>query len=90
MSKLNGLRSRIQQRAKELVDKQPDVLYGYNADNDRTPVTVKQWYDEIDMHIKATDRPDMEFTTEAFLKIIQKIEEHNEKNSPYIQGKMFD
>lgn len=88
MSKLSGLRSRIQQRAKELVEKQPDVLYGHLID--KTPVTVKEWYDEFDLHIRASDRPDMEFVTEVFLNIIKKIEEYNEKNSPYVQGKMFD
>lgn len=89
MSKLKGLQSRIQERAKEMSHKQPDVLYGYNA-QERTPITVKQWYDEFDLYIKTNINPDMEFATKVFLKIIKKIEEHNEKNSLYVQGKLFD
>lgn len=89
ISKLKGLQSRIQQRAKEMSDKQPEIIYGYDA-HERTPVTVKQWYDEFDLYIRANNNPDMQFATEVFLKIIQKIEKHNEKNSPYVQGKMFD
>lgn len=90
MSKLKGLQSRIQQRAKEMVQKQPNVIVGYKMDQERTPHTVKEFYDEYQLYIDSQLSPDMEFATMAFLRIIEVVEKHNEKNSPHIQGKMFD
>lgn len=86
--KLKGIERRIQQRAREMSERQPDVLYGHRADHEKTPVTVKQWYDEFDLYLRANDNPDVTFATEVFLKIIKKIEEHNERNSKHVQLKM--
>ena len=74
----------------EMSNQQPEIIYRYNSDQEKTSTTVKQWYDQFAYYVRANNNPDMELATEVFLNIIQKIEEYNEKKSPYIQGKMFD
>jgi hypothetical protein len=90
MSKLKGLQSRIQQRAKEMVQKQPNIIVGYKMDQERTPNTVKELYDEYQLYIDSRLSPDMEFTTTAFLRIIEVIEKYNQEHSNIKQGKLFD
>lgn len=89
LSKLKGLESRIQQRASEMVQKQPEIIYGYDADQKKTPVTVKQMYDEFNLYVGENFDMKTIIVTEVFLDIIQKIEEYNEEHANIKQGKLF-
>jgi len=87
--KLTSIQSRIERRAQELIKTQPDVIIGSKADIEQTPMTVKEYYDEFQLYLKATDNPDYDLATTAFLKIIKSIEEHNLKQAGIVQTTMF-
>lgn len=80
--------ARIRERARQMTDAQPNVIYTYWAN--QTPFTVKEAFEEIVICLEATDNPDTIFITGMFLKIIAAIEEHNLKAAGIVQKTIYD
>ncbi len=80
--KISSVYARIQKRAEELVKQQPEVKLADDC-------TIADYYETYELYLQANDRPDYDFTTTAFLRIIDAVEEYNRVNSPHVQTTMF-
>jgi hypothetical protein len=85
-----SVEARIRERARQMSEKHPDVLYGYRADQDRTPYTVKEAFKDVDDHLEGTRNPDTILTTGLFLKIIAAVEKHNLAAAGIVQKTIYD
>jgi hypothetical protein len=74
--KQKGLESRIRERTKEMVKKQPSVMMNTS--------TVSEFFNRV------VDKIKLEYQTQQFLRIIKVIEDYNEKKSNIKQLKMFE
>lgn len=78
-AKLSALESRIENRAKQMVKKQPDVRFI----EDNPFITVQEMMD-------TAFNEDRETRTSTYIDIIKAIEDHNLKQSRIVQKTIYD
>lgn len=90
LKKQKGLESRIKNRAKEMCERQPNVIVAYQADDNRTPIKSLDFFKELNQQEKDQFYTRGEYITKMYLYIIETIEQHNEKKGNIKQLKMFE
>jgi hypothetical protein len=83
---LKGIEARIKARAEELTERFPDVSMGLSSNNS---ITTKDYLDDAMLYESTQNQTGGDFVTKMYLKVINTIEQHNQKQSGVTQGKLF-